>query len=143
MSNQNTNQIENQEPKTLKEMIDKLNVMKKEDQVFHKFEVGVPLRLIFPEPIEGVNIIQTEIESADKKTKYPVIQFKDVIDIEDTTQKPKPLNIGKGGSNRRLLERLKLWILEKKKLNIEITKIELGKKGQYTEYDYEIFPMDE
>ncbi|HEX7178818.1 MAG TPA: hypothetical protein VF220_03765 [Nitrososphaeraceae archaeon] len=136
MSNQNTTQT-----KTLKEMIDSINVMRKEDMEFHKFQVGVGLRLIFPEPQEGINIIQTEIASQDGKT-YPVVQFKDVVDIEDTTQKPKPLNIGKGASNKRLLERLKLWLLEQKKLNLEITKIDMGKKGQYNEYDYEIFPIE-
>jgi hypothetical protein len=135
MSNQQT---QNQQTK-FKEMLDKINVMKKEDQEFHKFVVDIPLKLIFPEPELHRNIVETQIKS--DSGEYEVIQFKDVIDIEDPTQRPKPLNIGKGQSNRIFSEQLYDWLVNKNMRQIEITKKSNGKKGNFETYRYEFFPM--
>lgn len=137
MSNQ-TNEI-NQKP-TYTEMLEKINVIKKEDMEFHKFQIDVPLRLIFPEPILHETIIETTIKT-EKGDEFPVVQFKNVVDIEDTTQRPKPLNIGKGSSNKIFAEQLYDWLQNKGIREIEITKRSNGKKGNFETYRYEFFPM--
>jgi hypothetical protein len=131
-------QTTNQKP-TYKEMLDKINVQKKEDMEFHKFIVDIPLKLIFPEPEIHKNIIQTTLKT--ESGEYEVMQFKDVIDVEDPSQRPKPLNIGKGQSNRIFSEQLYDWLVNKNMRQIEITKKSNGKKGNFETYRYEFFPM--
>ena len=125
---------------TFEETLQEMNLLKKEDMAYHKFQPDIPLRLIFPEPRWGQNIVKTVIKT-EKGDEFPVLEFKDVVDIEDTTQTPKPLNIGRGASNRIFAEQLYDWLVNRHQLEIEITKKSNGKKGNFETWRYEFFPL--